>query len=201
MNTVKFLQTCGRAARLTVPDRGLLKQGIKSSVGEDGVVQLNPVMEKPCYWVIDPQESKAYSEDIVKRIREEYELEPAIRDFVEKSTSKNSVEAEPLNKPLTKIENEAKTFLTHEFEIYRLMALTDPNLPKEEQEKGVNQILKVLDKELNILNEGEPNGKEEKPGSDTPEAPVPEITGVGAPESSGVHTLAKRGGLTKLLGY
>jgi DNA or RNA helicases of superfamily II len=202
LNTVKFLQTCGRAARLTVPDRGLLKQGIKSSVGPDGVVQLNPVMEKPCYWVIDPQESKAYSEDIVKRIREEYELEPAIRDFVEKSTSKNSVEAEPLNKPLTMIENEAKTFLTHEFEIYRLMALTDPNLPKEEQEKGINQILKVLDKELDILNvEGEPDGKDEKLGSDTPEAPVLETDWVGAPESSGVHKLAKRGGLTKLLGY
>ena len=97
---------------------------------------------------------------------------------------------------------EAKTFLTHEFEIYRLMALTDPNLPKEEQEKGINQILKVLDKELDILNvEGEPDGKDEKLGSDTPEAPVLETDWVGAPESSGVLKLAKRGGLTKLLGY
>jgi hypothetical protein len=154
LNKVKFLQTCGRAARITESDRQLLLKGIKSSIGSDGTVQLNQAMEKPCYWVIDPQIDNSISEDFIKAMREEYELEPFVRDFKEPHPATNDVEeAETpyLSMKLNKIEDEAKTILEHDFELYRLTDLISLHLPKEEQLKNKELILLELDKELDKL--------------------------------------------------
>jgi superfamily II DNA or RNA helicase len=198
MDTVKFLQLFGRAARLIPADRVLLAQGIKSQIGADNKVELNPAMEKPCYWVLDPQINKDISQAIVDRIRTEYELEPSIKDYQEPNPPGKGGEGGPPYPPpiLTKPEIEARTLLVHEYEVYRLMVLAGT-------EQGIRQITAVLEQELdNINSQGGQNATQTTPtGGDSVETSVPETDRVGAPESDTSGSTAPRGGLTAILGY
>jgi superfamily II DNA or RNA helicase len=144
LNLVKFLQLCGRAARITTADRKLNEQhDIKSKIGEDGVVELNLAMEKPCFWVLIPQ-SIQNSEEIIKKIRKEYELEPFVRDIEDRSNSHKKEEVEnPYQPRLTKLERESKTILTYEAEVYRLMHLAD-----SDQEEFLKMLDKLLDRKM-----------------------------------------------------
>jgi hypothetical protein len=179
LDPVKFIQTCGRAARLTKSDRELLKQGIKSTIGKDGVVELNRAMEKPCYWVIDTESNPTASKELVERIRKEYELQPFFKDFSEISTSKSIDEIDaPYPPELNDKEKEAQTILTQKFELYRLQALVKPTLLKEDQNKGIEQILKELNKVLDNLLEkskGVSNGEIKISGNNPAETSVPQI--------------------------
>ena len=204
LNRVKFLQTCGRAARITKHDRELLyKDGTKSIINVNGKVVLNSFMEKPCYWVIDTQINKDSSTEIIEYIRKEYDLEPDFREYVDPlpptSVPKEVDDPYPPEGGFNFKENEAKTILQHKFEMYKLMALA-------QKKPGIDEILKLLnedlDKLLKPLNGGsDADTKSKKPGNNKIDTSLPQTDRVGTQAGYTNNSNLGRGSLTESLGW
>jgi superfamily II DNA or RNA helicase len=204
LDEVKFLQTCGRAARLTPKDREFLLADPsinKSKIGSDSKVELNPGMIKPCYWVLDALTNKAESAKMVTCIRTAYELEPYVHNMPDTSTTSTPQEADSvLTPPLTKAENESKTHLEHEFEIYRVMSLV-----KNQAGTGVDKLIKELETDLDQMLQTEPgetnHAQEKEYGNCSSKTSMLEADRLGTSKSDSSNSVHGEGSLTGLLGY
>ena len=168
LDTVKFRQTCGRAARLFGQDRVLLVRnpGAASKIAGDQVV-LSHLLVKPNFWVVVvptlSKEVQAAEATQVTILREAYELDPVSREAPDVSTSSSAEEADSVIPRAQQTTSEAsfRAEYSHEFEAYVFGGLAD-----SEKER-------VLDGFLDQIESEESNGYTQEAESPDTEADAP----------------------------
>ena len=173
LDTVKFRQTCGRAARLFGQDRVLLERnpGAASKI-VDGQVILSPLLVKPNFWVVVvptlSKEVQAAETTQVTILREAYELDPVSREAPDVSTSSGTEEADSVIPRAQQTTSEAsfRAEYSHEFEAYVFGGLAD-----SEKERVLDGFLDQIEAEQK--QEEENNGYNQEAESPDTEADAP----------------------------
>jgi superfamily II DNA or RNA helicase len=172
LNKVKFLQTCGRAARLQDDDRTKNYADGSSSktlVSPEGEVHPSGQLLKPVFWVLQTpllkEEASKTNQTLIDVIRTEYQVDPDYRSISPTSTSGTEGEVDSLLEPVAATAKERKRAqYRHEFEALIFLH----SMRSQDQKKLLDDILKGM-KPLGEIDEQEATETEEATTPETEE--------------------------------